>query len=97
MLSKIVKFYDITSIDYQYIERLYNKKLPESIMHVKNETKCLLEKLSNYVYDLHIDEFEEYNIDYTYFYNEELKEKVYNFYINGFTFFKENGIDYTNF
>lgn len=97
LLSKIIKFYDITNIDYQYIEKLYNKKIPESIMDVKNARKCLLEKFNNYVYDLHINEFEKYNIDYKYFYNDELKEKVYNFYINDFTFFKENGIDYTNF
>lgn len=56
-------------------------------MDVKNERKCFLGKCNNYVYDLHINEFEKYNIDYKYFYNDQLKEKVYNFYINDFPLF----------
>ena len=99
LLSKIIKFYDIGNIDYQYIEQLYNKKIHESIMQVKNERQCSLENFDNLynIYNLHIDEYEKYNIDYKYFYNEELKEKVLQFYLNDFTFFKENRIDYTNF
>jgi hypothetical protein len=35
LLSKIIKFYDISNIDYEYIEQLYNKKIPECIINKK--------------------------------------------------------------
>jgi hypothetical protein len=36
LLSKIIKFYDIANIDYEYIEQLYNKKIPEWIQDAPN-------------------------------------------------------------
>lgn len=101
LLSKIIKFYDISNIDYQYIEQLYNKKIPECIINKKygHERKLHIninECFDKYVYDLNIDEYIDYNIDIKYFYNEEIKEKVFNFYINDFNFFYENGINYIN-
>ena len=101
MLSKIIKFYDIGKIDYEYIEQLYNKKIPKCILNKKEgherflcvNVECYY---NNYVYDLHIDDYIDYNIDIKYFYNEDIREKVFNFYINDFTFFKENGFDYIN-
>ena len=47
------------------------------------------------IYDLHIDDYIEYNIDSKSFYNEEIEEKVFNFFIKDFKFFEENGIKYT--
>lgn len=41
-----------------------------------------------------IDECVQYDIHPKYLYNEEIKQKVYNYYINDFIFFHENGIDY---
>ena len=100
LLSKIIKFYDIGKIDYEYIEQLYNKKIPECVINRKQGHERLLcvntEYYNNYVYDLNIDDYIDYNIDIKYFYNEEIREKVFNFYINDFSFFKENGIDYIN-
>ena len=101
LLSKNIKFYDICKIDYEYIEQLYNKKIPEYIINKKEgherisyvKTECYYNK---YVYDLHIDDYIDYNIDIKYFYNQEIREKVFTFYIEDFTFFKENGIDYIN-
>jgi hypothetical protein len=100
LLSKNIKFYDIGKIDYEYIEQLYNKKIPECIINKKQGHERSLntnvESYNNYVYDLHIDDYVDYNIDTKYFYNEEIREKVFTFYIKDFSFFKENGIDYIN-
>jgi len=99
--SKQLKFYDICKIDYNYLENLFNIKIPEYIMNKKQGHERIFfvkkeEYYDKYVYDLNIDEYIDYNIDIKYFYNKEIKEKVFNFYINDFTFFKENGIDYIN-
>lgn len=50
--------------------------------------------IEKYVYDLDIDEYIDCNVETKYFYSEEIKEKVFNFYINDFNFFDENGICY---
>jgi hypothetical protein len=99
LLSKIIKFYDISNIDYAYIEQLYNKKIPEYVLkkpHGHERVKQIKTNIhfDKYVYDLHIDDYIDYNIDIKYFYNEEIKEKIFKFYINDFNFFYENGIDY---
>jgi len=99
LLSKSCKFYDIGKIDYEYIEQLYNKKIPKCIINKKQGHERLLNVESDYndyVYDLHIDDYIDYNIDIKYFYNKDIKEKVFNFYINDFIFFKENSFDYIN-
>lgn len=51
----------------------------------------------NPVYDLNISKYQYCNVDIKYFYNEEIKKKVYKFYENDFNFFNENGIDYKNY
>jgi hypothetical protein len=99
--SKIIKFYDICNIDYEYIEQIYNKKIPEDVINFKygHERQLQIKTddfYNEYVYDLNIDDYINYNINIKYFYNEEIKEKVFNYYINDFNFFNENGIDYIN-
>jgi len=101
LFSKQLKFYDICKIDYQYIEQLFNKNIPECIINKKQGHERFFfvkteEYYDKYVYDFSIDEYIDYIIDIKYFYNKEIREKVYNFYINDFTFFQENGIDYIN-
>lgn len=105
LLSKIVKFYDICNIDYEYIGQLYNTKIPEVVINLKHGHERALqikntEGWDKNVYDLNVDDYIDYNVDIKYFYNEEIREKVFNFYINDFNFFNENGmgfsIDLTN-
>jgi hypothetical protein len=101
LLSKTIKLYDISKIDYEYIEELYNKKIPECVINKKegHERKLNIKEdtsYDKYVYDLNIDEYIKYKVDIKYFYNEEIKEKVFTFYIEDFNFFNENGIDYIN-
>ena len=99
LLSKIIKFYDIGSIEYEYIEQLYNTKIPEYIMnkkqgHERNLQIKVKDCYDKYVYDLNIDDYIDYNVDIKYFYNEKIRQNVFNFYIEDFNFFKENGVDY---
>lgn len=97
LLSKNIKFYDLGSINYEYIEQLYNKKIPDSVINRKiGHERKIKDKIKNeYIYDQHISEYIDYNVNLKYFYNEEIKEKVFSFFVNDFTFFKDNGIDYT--
>jgi hypothetical protein len=94
--SKCIKFYDIENIDYNYIENLYNKKIPETVLNKKqgHERKNYNTTIDTYVYNLNMDEYYNFNVNLKYFYNEELKNKIFKFYENDFYFFKENGIDY---
>jgi len=99
--SKIIKFYDINNIDYEYIEQLYNKKIPDCVMNKKEGHERIYQiktdiSFDNYVYDLNMDEYIHYNIKKKYFYNEEIKKKVFEFYINDFNFFYQNNINYIN-
>ena len=94
--SKSLKIYDIKNIDYKYIEELYNTKIPEELLEFKggHERKTFNKSFKNYIYDLDIMEYYNYNVDKKYFYNDDIKNKIYNFYINDFIFFKEYGFDY---
>ena len=95
-LSKNINIYDIGNIDYEYIEKLYDKKIPNEVLKKKqgHERKIFNKTINESVYDLNIDDYIDYNIDLKYFYNQDIKKKVYNFFIDDFKFFKENGIDY---
>lgn len=101
LLSKELKIYDIGNIDYEYIEKIYDRKIPEMVINKKqgNERQNFILKdiiFDKPVYNLNIEDYIDYNIDIKNFYNEDIKNKVFNFYKNDFIFFKENGIDYTN-
>ena len=97
LLSKNIKFYDISNIDYNYIENLYNIKIPEPVINFHGDHKRINTGLAidNYVYHLNIDSYINYSIDVKYFYTNEIKQKVYDFYKNDFDFFKQLGINYT--
>jgi hypothetical protein len=96
MSSKCIKCYDIKNIDYNYIEELYNVKIPETILTKKegHERKNYGESIDHDVFDLEMTDYFNFNVNSKYFYNEELKNRVYNFYKNDFIFFNEMGLDY---
>jgi hypothetical protein len=96
LMSKCIKCYDIENIDYNYIEELYDIKIPEIILNKKegHERKKYELSYNNYVYDLRMMVYYNYNVDIKYFYNENLKNKIFNFYKNDFVFFYKLGIDY---
>ena len=97
MLSKCIKCYDIKNIDYNYIEELYNVKIPETILHKKegHERKNYSKFIDHHVFDLDMTDYYDFNVNLKYFYNEELKNNVYNLYKNDFILFNQMGLDYT--
>lgn len=96
--SKCFKCYEIENIDYAFLSSLYNREIPETLMgkEFKNERPKYDTTIDNYVYDLNMDDYCNSNVDIRYFYNEELRTKVQNFYIDDFNFFNELGFDYIN-
>lgn len=96
--SKIIKCFDIENIDYDYIEKLYNKKIPIKLLKFKGEhTRCKISReleYNKYVFAINMAEYYDYKLETKYFYNDELKQKVFNFYKNDFLFFSKFGLDY---
>jgi hypothetical protein len=97
--SKTIKFFDIENIDYTFIENLFNKKIIDSILnkkfgHERSRVVFVNKVITKNVYDLNIDELINCNIDTKYFYNEDIKNKIYKFYEKDFILFKEHGFDY---
>ena len=97
--SKCFKIYDIENIDYTYIEELYGTKIPQEVLnfkggHIRKNYALLEYDKDQYVYDLDLKIYFNYNVPLTKFYNEEIKFKVYNFFKNDFIFFKQYGFDY---
>lgn len=94
--SKTIKFYDIENIDYSYIESLYDKEIPSSILskkqgHERGNYNINIEK---HIYNDDMTEYLNSNVETRFFYNKDLKDKVYEFYKNDFIFFNDNGINY---
>jgi hypothetical protein len=96
--SKSIKVYDISSIDYDFIEKLYNKKITDDVKYRKQGHERVKFGVSydKYVGDLDMDTYYNYDIDIKYFYNEETKKKVHEFYKKDLDFLYEMGIDYIN-
>ena len=60
--SKIIKFYDICNIDYEYIEQLYNKKILEYVINKKygHERNIQIKQLiyiDKYVHDQNMHDY----------------------------------------
>jgi len=94
--AKSYRIFDIENIDYSYIEMIYNKKINNDVLHIKqgHERKTYENTINYDVYDLQMEDYYENNINYKYFYNSEIKNKIYKFYENDFTFLKKNGFDF---
>lgn len=91
--SKEIKFFDIETIDYSYIEKLYDIKIPEDILlsGMGHKRKIYPDTIEMCVSNLKMITYINSNVDYKYFYNDELKKKVLNFYKNDFIFFNTYG------
>ena len=97
MNSKIIKCFDIENIDYDYIEKLYNKKISKEVLEftgAHSRDKNIALEFNKYVYDLNMEEYYDFKIKNKYFYNDELKQDVFNFYKDDFLFFSKFGLDY---
>ena len=94
--SKCLKIYDIENIDYCYISNLYNNKNLDEIINYEepNKRKTYDEDFNELVCDVNMDDYYLKNIDYKYLYDEDIKNKVYNFYKKDFDFLKSQGFNY---
>ena len=93
--SKKIIIYDIKNINYNYIQSLYKKKIPNDILNFKGSHIFIkTQLLEKYVYNLDMKEYFHFKVPTKYFYNDILKQKIYSFYKKDFMFFKKFGINY---
>ncbi len=96
---KKLKIFDIENIDYKYIEELYNKKIPEQLLNFRGGHERRIKEIKfkdDKVYDLDMEIYFNYNVEFYKFYNKQIKNKVYYFYKNDFDFFNKFGFNYEN-
>ena len=92
---KKMVIYDIENINYNFIEKIFNKKIPDRLLNNKGgHINYNTEMITYPVYNLLQSEYSKYKPVTFCFYNEIIKEKVYRFYQNDFRYFKERGFDY---
>jgi len=93
--SKCLMVYDLNKINYEIIEKLYDKKIPKPLIdyrgpHVNNKTNNLEKNVSS----LEMSEYEYYKVAVKNFYNEDLLKKVTNYYCEDFKFCRLFNIHY---
>lgn len=95
---KNLKVYDINNIDYNYIEKLYNKKIPKELLNFRgdhvNKKEIFDYGQDNKIYDLLQNDYENKRPLSKNFYNDDIKKKVFEFYKNDFEYFKSIEFDY---
>ncbi len=99
---KNLKIYDVKNIDYSFLEKLYNKKIPADILDyrgcfrtqmMKNKTEILQENVK--AYEIELDKHKVGSrYSYDKYYNTDIKEKVLLFYKKDFDFFTKHGFNY---
>jgi hypothetical protein len=96
--SKTLHVYDLCNIDYDIIEKLYNKKIPTELIDFKgshaNDRQLVIPNDVSKVYSLDISCYLLYKVPIEKFFNEELTQKVTGFFINDLIFAKKFGIIY---
>lgn len=93
--SRIVfdKIFDLENIDYEYLEGLFGEKLPKKIKYgIKKQTQY--SDIEEECFNWSILRLEKVKPKYQFFFNSEIKQKVYKFYQKDFQFFNEKGFNY---
>jgi hypothetical protein len=99
---KIIKhsklfIFDIEKINYEFLEKLYNIKIPDEVLNFRGDNIYKATNIVNYnMSNINIDKIIEdsLKISYDKFYTKEIKEKIYNFYKLDFVFFNAKGFNY---
>jgi len=94
--NKII--YDIENIDYIHIENIFNIVIPEEVLqyrgiHCKKYPPIFFNNIPN----LEIEKYYRFKPSLLCFYNDEIEQKVKEFYKVDFDFFQENGFTYSIF
>ena len=88
--------FEIEKINYSYLEKKFDKKIPQELIDFRggheNKAKDIIDKP---VYDLLIEEYYNYKPTTKSYYNEDILNKVNEYYKNDFIFFKERCLTYT--
>jgi len=83
---------DIKNIDYSILNDVFKTNTIKEVR--QNQTELKGKNIIDNAWNIQIDELLKMSPDYTCLYNNELKEKVYNFYKKDFETFKKLGFDY---
>ena len=87
------KIFDIEKIDFEYLEELFGEKIPKKIKYgIKKQTQY--SDLEEECFNWPIKKLLEVKPKYQFFYQDDIKKKVFQFYKKDFIFFKENGFTY---
>jgi len=88
--------YDIEKINYKYLENKFNTKIPKELIDFRGGHENKATKIINTpVYDLLIEEYYDYKPLTQCYFNNDILNKVNEYYKNDFIFFKEKGFLYT--
>lgn len=85
--------YDIKNIDYEYISKIFDKKITDNIKycrgdHINKNTKIM----NKPVYDLENILYRNLKINSKFYFDTDIKNKVYEIYHNDFEFCNKNNI-----
>jgi hypothetical protein len=87
--------YDISNIDYNFIEELYKQKIPDDIKNFRGGHETYnKDKIDKDVSKLILSEYEGYRPYTRCFYNDDIKSKVDIIFKNDFDFFRKKGFEY---
>jgi hypothetical protein len=87
--------YDIKNIDYAYIEKLFNVKIPEELINFRGSHENKGTQIVNYnLCNLHIDDLIDIKPKTSLFYNDYIKNKIDVYYKQDFDFFSKHGFNY---
>lgn len=94
--SKSLKIVDIENIDYSYLESLYDKQIPESVISQKfgHERPMFDSDLKHIACDLEINKYENKNVKLHHLYDDNITRTVSKIYKSDLIFFKKHGFDY---
>jgi hypothetical protein len=96
---KFDKIFDIENIDYEFLNTLFNKKLPRKIKEYRGDHTTQYNPFQKNLNIYNMNKIDLKNMKsniptYEFFFNKELKTKVYTFYKKDFDFFKKHGFYY---
>lgn len=86
--------YDISNIDYNFIEELYKKKIPDYIKNFRGSQTGNRPKIDKDVTNLILSEYEDFRPYTRCFYNDDIKSTVDLIFKDDFDFFRKNGFEY---
>jgi hypothetical protein len=91
-----LKVYDISNIDYAFLECLYSKKIPPSVVKFRggHEVKSSAREMNHSCYDDTIDTLTDMKPRSKFFYCEEIFNRVTDYYKRDIDYFRSLGFDY---